>query len=391
MQLVSRPMYVVGEDQFKMLTNSKVLIYFPHGVGDWVFLSQILPYLDPSNEYFVTRIGDHNVSLFDGCEHATPIYSGIADTHASAELMGNTSHLNYNSSFHGRQELTMTDTMSNQIDRHGITHAAFLLGFPDPYLQKEAPWHSKARYNTYRYVNMGRKASNFFGDFHPTVNMTVHDETDSIIRPALQDFIGDGKLCVICPSGFHNNRRDWGITNRDGLHSYQEVRDFMNVMKENDPSWKFLLMSMFDKNDEPYLESDLLDCKSYSGLIPNDLLFGHAIKSILNLASLAVSSDTGPLHIALCRRDLPVVGVWNTCLPWNYDEPRSGFVNVISKNVVDGGFINMIGGYIADAMGADYVERYNLILSQGSRMEGHEVFDAAQKAIAQCSRLVPAS
>src|SRR5580704_4172724 len=45
------------------LKNSNVLIYFPHGFGDWVQFSYILPHLDPSNRYWITRFGDHNISV----------------------------------------------------------------------------------------------------------------------------------------------------------------------------------------------------------------------------------------------------------------------------------------------------------------------------------------
>jgi hypothetical protein len=162
-------------------------------------------------------------------------------------------------------------------------------------------------------------------------------------------------------------------------------------MKDNDASWKFLLLPMLEKGDESLIESELLDCVSYSRLIPDDALFGHVIKSIFGVADLCVSSDTGPLHIALCKDDLPVVGLWNICLPWAYDEPRNGFVNVISKNVLDNGLINMVSGFIADGMGDDYQAAYNLIISQGNRMEGREVFASAKMAMDQCSRLAPVS
>ena len=38
-----------AEDGFENVRNAAVLIYWPHGFGDFVFLSTILPLLEPSN------------------------------------------------------------------------------------------------------------------------------------------------------------------------------------------------------------------------------------------------------------------------------------------------------------------------------------------------------
>jgi len=41
-----------------------ILIYWPHGFGDLVFLGHLLPLLNPANHYFIYRIGDDNSSVF---------------------------------------------------------------------------------------------------------------------------------------------------------------------------------------------------------------------------------------------------------------------------------------------------------------------------------------
>src|SRR6478735_12320715 len=75
--------YRQGSDRFWEVRNSGILVYWPHGVGDWVFLSYILPLLEPSNKYFVTRSGDDTVALFDGSQAASPVYSGFDSTQTS--------------------------------------------------------------------------------------------------------------------------------------------------------------------------------------------------------------------------------------------------------------------------------------------------------------------
>ena len=83
--MLSRPfeaeVFRRDEEGFAGLRNRRVLIYWPHGFGDWVFLSYLLPLLEPTNRYFVTRYGDDNTAVFDGSAWVTPLYVGQNSTH----------------------------------------------------------------------------------------------------------------------------------------------------------------------------------------------------------------------------------------------------------------------------------------------------------------------
>src|SRR5438093_6488526 len=74
-----------GADEIR---DSSVFLYFPHGFGDWVFLSFVLPLFHSSNRYFVNRFGDDNVSLFEGSAAATPLYTGY-NRCGDGDLFGN--------------------------------------------------------------------------------------------------------------------------------------------------------------------------------------------------------------------------------------------------------------------------------------------------------------
>src|SRR5215469_13125610 len=63
--------------RFADLRDARVLVYWPHGLGDWVHLSTIAPLLERSNTYAITRFGDDYVSLMDGNRYFTPLYSGV--------------------------------------------------------------------------------------------------------------------------------------------------------------------------------------------------------------------------------------------------------------------------------------------------------------------------
>ena len=71
---------------FRSLKNANILIYWPHGVGDFVFLGYILPLLEPTNRYWVTRFGDDMVSVMEGNELITPIYTGLVKANDGRNL-----------------------------------------------------------------------------------------------------------------------------------------------------------------------------------------------------------------------------------------------------------------------------------------------------------------
>ena len=52
--------------RFAALRDKRVLIYWPHGLGDWVHFGAVAPLLEPSNVYAITRFGDDYVALFEG-------------------------------------------------------------------------------------------------------------------------------------------------------------------------------------------------------------------------------------------------------------------------------------------------------------------------------------
>src|SRR5690349_6418922 len=73
------------------IKKSNVLIYWPHGFGDWVFLSYILPLLEPTNRYWITRFGDDTVSLMEGNNWVLPLYTGVLSPNCyNGGIFGNT-------------------------------------------------------------------------------------------------------------------------------------------------------------------------------------------------------------------------------------------------------------------------------------------------------------
>ncbi len=82
------PVTAVREDRgrFAALRERRVLVYWPHGFGDWVHLGVLAPLLEPSNRYAVTRFGDDCVSLMEGSPQMFALRSGVRANGDGAQL-----------------------------------------------------------------------------------------------------------------------------------------------------------------------------------------------------------------------------------------------------------------------------------------------------------------
>ena len=74
---LSLPVLREDRGRFAALRDTRVLIYWPHGLGDWVHFGGVLPLLEPSNTYAITRFGDDYVSLMEGSAPIEPLFSGV--------------------------------------------------------------------------------------------------------------------------------------------------------------------------------------------------------------------------------------------------------------------------------------------------------------------------
>ena len=63
--------------RFAALRGARVLIYWPHGLGDWTHLGAIAPLLEPGNAYAATRFGDDYSSILEGQTSIAMLPSGM--------------------------------------------------------------------------------------------------------------------------------------------------------------------------------------------------------------------------------------------------------------------------------------------------------------------------
>ncbi len=345
-----------NDERFKSLKDANVLIYWPHGVGDFVFLGYVLPLLEPTNRYWVTRFGDDFVSVMEGSESITPIYTGVikagdgrklCNQHFGAEheqLNGDDQDLKFPLSFH--QTLT-----KNRID------AFFWTSFPETYGHSSYPFHSKARGLIPQMVEDVASCSARLGaPLRNCISWTLDAWIQRWVENRLATFAGFGrrKLCLIGRNGYTNIEKNWGHLWREDMPRGKQVegeecRDFMRLLLKKDPRWLFLSVEDRHFEGQHTLKSKDLNAFTYAELFgcgeEPRLPFGLVMKALINIADLAVGVPTGVLFLCLLKKDLPTVGIWTAHLPSWYTEPGQSAIHVISRNIADQGLDRRPGSF----------------------------------------------
>jgi hypothetical protein len=374
---------------FESLTGSNVLLYWPHGFGDWVFLSYVLPLLEPSNNYFVTRFGDHSVSLYEGNPYATPLYAGISTTACDdgGDLGNKHFGLDYSEIDGSETIVTLPEALYVSCASHGID-AMLWTWFPEIFGTVDSPFHTKAR-NLLPHMVSQRQLGRF------DLNRPLASSLD-LNPPAwlahwvdarLTSIAGitGKKLCLICRSGFTAYEKNWGHLFREDLpagsqHEGEECRDFMRLLRQKDPRWVFVVIEDRFFSGWDTVRSRELNCFSYAelfGSLEHEALpFGLVMKALTKRADLSIGVPAGPYHLSMACPELPTIGLWMTHLPVWYDEPKDSARHLLSRNVADTGLLNR-----AATQTAPRALQHQEILLDTRIITGEQVLGVAEELI----------
>jgi len=356
MKIEIKPFYVEtfesSGQRFSEIRGRRVLFYWPHGFGDWVFLSYICRFFDVSNKYYITRFGDDNVALFDGCEYITPLYTGINSTHCGDGEAFGIRHFGLEDRYKQSGALLLPETLHRACVRNKIdlvvhtplweSHGSF------PF-----PYHSKIRSLAKTWISDDRH-SVLNDPLKSVVSFTVDGFVQRLVERRLQTWMGlKGKrLCLISRNGYTSVGKNWGHLWRDDLpvdkrREGEEARDFMRLMQKRDPKWIFLVME--DRLFEGFntLRNREAACWSYAEIFGSPdtsfIPFGLILKAILNVADLMVGVPAGPYHLAMAMPGMPTIGLWTEHFPSWYDEPKAESIHLLSRNLRDEGISTRIG------------------------------------------------
>ncbi|MHB8461483.1 MAG: glycosyltransferase family protein [Vulcanimicrobiaceae bacterium] len=310
---------------FSRLRDARVLIYWPHGLGDFVHLGTILPTLEPSNTYTITRIGDDFVSMFDDALGVSTLQTGIrhiddGSAYGSAHL-----GIDFKKIRNGPMDVILPDPLASLLDPAQFD-AILYTDYPEPTGRFPFPRFSKARASIaalaaqrYDAIRWDEALPNCLS-FSPSRSVNEAVAKDFELR-----FGPQARIMLLGTGGHTEPRKAWPIAYERDLIGRWLANDRRNaVVRFQDEA-----LHLAD-------EARVVSARTMSA--GHDVPFAALLKSLLANAMLYVGVPAGPFHAAMNQRRLPVVGIWQSHHPDWFDEPYERSRHIVGRWVATMGF-----------------------------------------------------
>jgi hypothetical protein len=306
--------------RFAALRARRVLVYWPHGLGDWVTFGAIAPLLERSNAYAIVRFGDDYVSLMEGNELVEPLLSGVRAP-GDGDAFG-APHLGLSlRQCDGRErDVALPAPLSAAVARFA-PDALLWTDYPETEGRTAYPFHTKARNLVRLLLSKERLATiDLAAPLRSAIDFAAPPATQQRVDERLATFAPPGaRLGVISRRGVTAARKNWG----DG----SEARDFVAAMRHTANDWRFVSM------DDEALGEGVAGFRALFGDL--DEPFARLYKALSKRIDLFVGIPAGPLHFTIARGGIPTVGLWIAHHPDWYDEPNPGAVHIVGRYVRD--------------------------------------------------------
>lgn len=308
--------------RFAAVRNARVLVYWPHGLGDWVHFGVIASLLEPSNTYAITRFGDDYVSVMEGHAPVLPLFSGVMAPSTGTPNAPAHFGLNLRQCDGRRATLELVPPLRDEIVRFA-PDVLLWTDYPETEGRTAYPFHTKARNLARLLVSRERLAAlDLSAPLPNEVDFSVPQNTQRRFDEALAPFAPPGvPLAAISRAGVTAARKNWDETN---------ARAFVAAMRRDDPRRRFISM-----DDEP-LGDGVVGFRALFGGLGEP--FARLFKALANRLDLFAGIPAGPLHLTMARGGIPTVGLWVAHHPDWYEEPNPAAIHLIGRHVRDRGF-----------------------------------------------------
>lgn len=310
MTTVRIPVYDERRGRFARLQHKRVLIYWPHGLGDWAHLATILPFLERSNQYAITRYGDDYVSVLDGNAYVTPVYTGVRPISDGSDAGAR--HLGVDFKRINGGVRTVTVPRLEDAFQSKSFDALLYTDYPEREGRTKFPFHTKARALLRDLVRLQpAQLAQLERPLPSTLSFDVAPALQSAVDECLRRIMEPGeRLMLLSESGHTAARKNWDAS---------EAARLKELARSDSPRWKTLA---FDEEFRAVFREV-------------DAPFGLVLKALLHRTDLVVGIPAGPLHVALAYAKIPVVGVWLAHHPDWYEERSENAVHLLGKGVFD--------------------------------------------------------
>jgi hypothetical protein len=306
--------------RFAALREKRVLIYWPHGLGDWVHFGAIAPLLEPSNAYAITRFGDDYVSLMEGNDCAEPLLSGLRPPGDGASLGARHFGLELRRCDGRAREIELPPPLDREVTRFA-PDALLWTDYPETEGRTAYPFHTKARNLVRLLASRERLAQlDLASPLRNAIDFAAPPEVARLVDERLAKFSPPrSRLGVISRAGVTAARKNWG--------QGAEARAFVASMRREPGDWHFISM------DDEDLGDGVAGFRALFGDL--EVPFATLYKALAARIGLFLGIPAGPLHFTLARGGIPTIGLWIAHHPDWYDEPNPNAVHLIGRYVRD--------------------------------------------------------
>lgn len=291
---------------FARLRGKRVLIYWPHGFGDFVHFGYVAAHLSDENVYRIARFGDAFTHLYDGNLHVAPLYTGIVSPSAGPpgfEHLG----IAFKRIRNREMEVAIPPPLSAAYFRDNLDTILYT-DYPEYEGRAEFPFHTKARRLLRDLITPERlERIDLEAPLRSALTFVPSSRVQAGVDRALRA-AGIERFVLLAPGGHTNVGKAWAPQEAARLRDRLIARGIATVG---------------------------VDEASFAALFAEEPLpFSQALLGLLARASAFVGAAAGPLHAALARGGLPIVGLWSHHYPDWYDEPCASAVHFVSARAI---------------------------------------------------------
>lgn len=321
--------------RFAKLRNARVLIYWPHGFGDFVHLGYLLPLLDASNQYWIARYGDDFSELYRENRFAATLRTGLRSIENPFGTSARDFHLgvNYGSANGNLTTLALTPTLAAGIRENQID-AVLWTDYPDAHGGLRFPYHTKIRSLAQQLVTAERLAQ--FDTTRRLPHAISFDDVDTEARAYVDRCLSErfgaiSQLCLVQSGGHTASKKNWEDS---------EVLAFSKRFIDEDPRRAVSLLNNVVMPDtletsriatwqEVFQSSDGKDAGAHESLA-----YARVIRAAMTRTALMIGVPAGPTHLALATETTPTVTLWRAHHPLAYEEPNSLARHLVSESAL---------------------------------------------------------
>jgi hypothetical protein len=297
--ILRMPVYDERRHAFARLKNERILIYWPHGFGDFVHFGYVVPLLEPSNTYAITRFGDDFVHLYDTARGIAALASGVRAAGDGSAQGARHLGIDWKRIRNRPAGVHVPEPLASGVRAGGFT-ALLYTDYPEYEGRRAFPFHTKARALVRQLVDPARlRDLDLLRPLPSALSFEAPRDARVRIEARLRDFVHPReRLYLVAPGGHTNPAKVWPAG---------EVEALRDLLPRYDAQARVLLV------DEPTLRSAFGDL---------DAPFAHVLMTLIDRAHAFIGAAAGPLHAALAMQRGPVVGIWLAHHPDWYDEPN---------------------------------------------------------------------